>query len=372
MAHTHHPTPRLLVNTPVDEALRSALRQYLPEIAWEAIGPNSTGPWPTAEALLVGPIAGELPSRLPGGAPRLRFVQSIFVGLENFPFPRFGRAIRVSSNVGAYAPEVAEHALMLVLVLAKNFSPHLDRLRHGTLRPLSPVTNLRGRSVTLLGFGSVARETARRLRGMGMQIQALSRTGRPERGTIRMFSQSELSRAVSEADVVVDCRPLTRSTEGTIDRAVLGAMRSDAILVIVGRAGTVDENALYRHLRTNPLFRVGTDVWWHEDRRPDRLGRDQRFLRLPNFVGSPHNAGYSSSMDPRTRLRAYEMAAANLARFFRGRVPLHLADPGEYDPRRGPPRARRAARERLDEGPPRGKALGKRLIPRVPTNPEPA
>lgn len=327
-------TARLLVAAPDGAALRSVLRRHLPRISWEVIGPTSPGPWPDAAALLIGNTSGVLPLSFPTGAANLRFIQSIFTGLDDFPFSRFGRDVRVAGNVGAYAPAVAEHAVMLVLVLAKNFSAALDRLRGGEIRPLLPNTNLRGKTVLLLGYGSVAHAVASRLRAMGMRIEGLSRSGRGEPGTARMFPASDLLRAASGPDVVVDCRPLTRLTRGTIDRRVLQAMNNDTILVIVGRAGTVEEEALYRHLRDHPRFRAGTDVWWHEDLPSGRLGRDRRFLRLPNFVGTPHSAGYSSAMEATTESRAYDLAVGNLARFFQGKVPRHLADVGEY---RGPP-----------------------------------
>lgn len=351
MAHTDSVVARLLVAVPDCTALRSSLRRSLPRVAWGVIGPASAGPWPNAEALLIGQTSGVLPISFPHTAPKLRFVQSIFTGLDDFPFSRFGQTVRVSGNVGAYAAAVAEHAVMLVLVLAKNFSPNLDRLRKGELRPLPPNTILRGRTVLLLGYGSVARRIASPLRVMGMRIEGLSRTRRAEPGTSRMFLASELRGAASKPDVVIDCRPLTQLTRGTIDRPILESMQRDAILVVVGRAGTVDEEALYRHLRANPTFRAGTDVWWHEDLHAGRLGRDQRFLRLPNFVGTPHSAGYSLAMEPAVESRAYDMAMENLARFFGGKVPRHLADRREYDAPVGLFRRNRPGRGRGDENP---------------------
>lgn len=167
---------------------------------------------------------------------------------------------------------------------------------------------------------------------MGMRIEGLSRRGRATAGASRMYSSSELLRAASKPDVVIDCRPLTQLTRGTIDRRVLDAMRRDAIFVVVGRAGTVNEEALYRHLRVYPSFRAGTDVWWHEGLRPGRLGRDERFLRLPNFVGTPHSGGYSSAMESSVESRAYDLAVKNLARFFHGTTPRYAADRRDYAP----------------------------------------
>jgi len=142
-----------------------------------------------------------------------------------------------------------------------------------------------------------------------------------------MFPAQRLVEAVGEGDFVFECRPLTRSTEGTIDEKVLGSMRPAAVFVNVGRAGTVQEEALYRHLAAHPDFRAALDVWWHEDFAGGRLDQKFPFAELPNLVGTPHSAGFG----PGVEAYVLDRALRNLARFFSGEEPQYIVDRSEYD-----------------------------------------
>ncbi|MGI0156563.1 MAG: NAD(P)-dependent oxidoreductase, partial [Thermoplasmata archaeon] len=121
-------------------------------------------------------------------------------------------------------------------------------------------------------------------------------------------------------------RPLTRRTVGTIGKDALEAMRPNAIFVNVGRAATVDEEALFRHLRTHPGFRAGIDVWWNEDFASGALPSRFPFGDLPNFVGTPHSAGHAAASES----RGLRLALENLGRFFHDGKPAHRIDRSEY------------------------------------------
>jgi D-2-hydroxyacid dehydrogenase (NADP+) len=321
---------RLLVALRKDSELSAALDRGLPNTPRAFVTAASEGPWKEAEALLIGSPPGMLPEGLESQAPELRFVQSIFSGLDDFPFTRFRNGIMVAGNVGAYATYVAEHAVALILVLAKNYVPNYERVRNGILRPVPPNINLDGRTVLLLGFGATAREIAVRLESFNMRIHGLSRTGRTRPGVTRMFPSSRLHEAVSDADVIVDCRPLTRTTEGTINSSVLLRMKPTAIFVNVGRAGTVDESSLELHLASHRDFRAGTDVWWNEDLATGTVKGASRLTSFPNFAGSPHNAGFTPTMDSVAKAKVYSRAIENIERYFSGRKPRFLAERNEY------------------------------------------
>lgn len=320
--------PRLLVTVPPSPHLRSEIDRALAGVVVEFASAESTGPWPAVEALLVGNLPRELPGWRPDLAPRLGFVQQLYTGLDRFPFGSIPPHVPVAGNVGAYAPFVAEHAVALLLALAHEIVPNFEKVRRGRLRPPAPNRYLLGRTALILGFGAIGTEAGQRLRALGMRVEGLSRTGEPREGADRMHPASALPDAVTGADLVLDCRPLTRATRGTIDATVLGRMRPAAIYVNVGRAATADEKALYEHLRTHPEFRAGTDVWWQEDFARGELGCTFPFAELPNFLGSPHVAGVGAA----ARERAEGMAVANLARYFSGAGPRHAADRSEYAP----------------------------------------
>jgi phosphoglycerate dehydrogenase-like enzyme len=317
---------RLLVTLAESDEIRQSLDRILPRETVTFADPTAAGPWPGVEAWLVGSVARELPGWRPELTPRLRFVQRLFTGLDGFPFDRFPGSVQVAGNVGAFAPFVAEHAVALLLGQTHNLLANAEKVRQGRLRPPTSNEYLLDRTILLLGYGAIAREIAARLRPFGPRLEGLSRSGKGVPELARMHPAPRLLDALASADVVIDCRPLTDSTRGTIDAPALDRMRPTAIYVNIGRAGTVDEAALFDHLSKHSEFRAALDVWWDEDFENGALRSRFPFATLPNFLGSPHVAGVGAQ----ARVRAIEMAVENLGRFFKGVTPNHVVDRAEY------------------------------------------
>ena len=316
----------LLVSLRPEAEISEAITRLLPRTRWEDVGASSPGPWTEARAMLVGDPVREIPGWTFALTPRLEFVQRLWTGLDRFPFARFPPSVRVAGNVGAFAPAVGEHAVTMLLALAQDARGDHERVREGQLGAVGRRREIRGSTLLLLGFGEIATEVALRLRPFGVRIEGVARTTRAHPLVQKMFPAASLGEAVRGADLIVDCRPLTLTTRGTIDEALLRSMKLKAIYVNVGRAATVDEEALFRHLSTHPEFRAGMDVWWEEDHVRDRIHHRFPFAELPNFLGSPHNAAEGAD----TGARGLSYAIDNLARFFSGETPRHVAIRQDY------------------------------------------
>lgn len=321
--------PRLLVALRPREEVGRVLRGRLPEVECQYVSEGPPLAWEGVEALLLGSVERDLSPVDIASMPRLRFVQRVYTGMDGVPFERFPDRVRFAGNVGAYAPFVAEHAVALALAAARELPRAHSLAMSGTLRPAPVQRLLWGRTAVILGYGEIGRGIANRLAGFGTRILGLNRTGRMAPGCLGMFPADRLVDAVKEGDFVFDTRPLTRSTEGTIDGSVLSAMRPTAVFVNVGRAGTVQEEALYRHLSSHPGFRAALDVWWTEDYLRGRIEHRFPFADLPNFVGTPHSAGFG----PGVESYVLERAVANLRRFFDGQQPRYIVDRKEYERR---------------------------------------
>ena len=136
----------------------------------------------------------------------------------------------------------------------------------------------------------------------------------------------DLVRVAPLADVLVIALPLTKETEGCVDRTVLGAMKADAILVNIARGKIVDEDDLYEHLKAHPDFRAALDVWWTYPRGKSGRPFHRPFHELPNVVMTPHIA----FAIPDQKARAMEAALENVERFLRGTKPRNVVDATEY------------------------------------------
>lgn len=320
------PAARLLVTLPVKEETSRAIESRLPRVPFTFAGSDPVGPWPAAEAILTGVLQRELPAWNASKTPRLRFVQRLFTGLDGFPFSQIPSSVQVAGNVGAFAPYVAEQAMALLLAILRNLPTGMSMVRAGRLRPIPEGRSLEGRTVLLLGFGEIAAAIAHRVHPFGALVEGVNRDGASRDGCDRMFSAAELGAALARADVAIDCRPLTTATRNSVGAKELARMKPTGVYLNVGRAGTVDEAALFEHLRSHAEFRAGIEAWWQEDYEKGTLGSRFPIAELPNVIGTPHSGGFVAGSRPRILSAALD----NLARFFAGEAPRFVVDPAEY------------------------------------------
>lgn len=319
--------PLLLVALPQSREADTLIPQLLPEISWAYLAESRPDARSSVRAILTDGLRGELASFDPRTTPHLQFVQQVATGLDLFPFERFPTSVTVAANVGGFASYVAEHAVALALAAARDLHTAQAMIEAGTLRPAPRGRSLIDATAVILGYGAIGRAIAERLAPFGARVVGLNRTGSPAPGAAEMFPASKLREALGAGSFVFEVRPLTGATVGTIGAVELAAMRADAVFVNVGRARTVDQTALFEHLRTHPEFRAAFDVWWEEDLAGGTLVSAHPFAQLANFYGTPHSADTFEASDR----RALQMALENLVRFFRDGRPLFTADRSEYE-----------------------------------------
>jgi D-3-phosphoglycerate dehydrogenase len=318
--------PRLLLVLKETPATRDLVQRRLPDVPFAFLAEADASARSTVEAVLLRSMTRDAADWDPASFPRLRFVQRFFVGVDDLPFDRIPARVEVAGNVGGMAPFVAEHAVALALASARCVLEGSAAVAAGRARPTPELRTLYGKTVVILGFGAIGRALADRLRPFGARVVGLNRTGAPAPGCEAMLPADRLREAVALGSFVFDARPLTARTFASLGAAEFAAMREDATFVNVGRAATVDEEALYRRLLSHPRFRAALDVWWEEDLAGGRIRSRFPFVSLPNFVGSPHWAGFS----PGVQEFALGVALDNVARFFAGERPLHVVDRSEY------------------------------------------
>lgn len=242
--------------------------------------------------------------------------QSISTGLDFLPFRSMPKKMVLACNAGGWAPQIAEHTVALLLALARRIVPlHNDLMKGVFSRHAYSPASLRGKVLTVVGYGGIGRRTAELLRPFGMQIYALNTSGRTSDPVHFMGTLNELPEILPETDVLLLSLPLDKHTRGLVGKRELDLMKKNAILLNVARAPLVVEQDLYEHLKANPEFQAGFDVWWKEPTwGGGDFALDYPFLELPNVVGSPHNSNRcENDMEDATRA-----AAANVAAFFSG------------------------------------------------------
>ena len=286
-----------------------------------------------AEILLTN---NEIPD--PEMAPALRWVQFSYAGVEfarGHPLLK-REGFRATSLSGAASPKIAEYALMALLSLGHKL-PMMVQYQGKKIWPpdrwkrFQP-HELRGSTVGLLGYGSIARELARLLQPFGVEIMAtkndladVSQDGYFAEGTgdpdgiyfTRLYPPQAVHPMLKVSDFVVVCLPLTDDTRNVISTREFEMMKPTAFLVALGRGGQVDEYALLRALREKLIAGAVFDVF-----NTEPLPQESPLWGAPNMVITPHIAGDTGRY---TELVA-ELFTENLRRYLADEELLNIFD----------------------------------------------
>jgi phosphoglycerate dehydrogenase-like enzyme len=277
-----------------------------------------------------------LPS--PEQAPELRWIQFHLAGIEEHLDQPILRQVKVQATTlsGANAPQVAEHALALMLAVGHHVPEMMadqSRNQWATQRAQRYIPKeLINTTVGIIGYGSIGQRLARMLQSFGVTILASKRDllqpssidyqvdGLGDPGAElprRLYPGKALRSMLKECDFVVVTVPLTTETRGMLGAEQLSAMKPSAILVDVSRGGVVNQEALVHALEKGQLAAAALDVFGEEP-----LPADSPLWDLPNVLISPHVAGLS----PHYVERAFELFKENLRHYIAGEELLNKID----------------------------------------------
>jgi len=221
--------------------------------------------------------------------PELKLILVAATGTNNVDLQAAKRLGITVCNCQAYGtPSVAQHALMLMLVLITRFESYRQAVRDGAWQRSSqfclldyPIGELSGRTLGILGYGELGQEVGRLASAFGMRILVGSLPGRehPDR--------PNLPELLPQVDVLSLHCPLTEQTRHLIGAEQLALMKPGSLLINAGRGGLVDEQALVDSLRSGHLGGAGFDVLTTE---PPVNGNPLLDDSVPNLVVTPHSA----------------------------------------------------------------------------------
>lgn len=227
------------------------------------------------------------------------------------------RGITVTRTRGSYDDTVPDHAMLLVLSLARDL-PRLQqqRLQHAWEPSEVEPTVLAGATMLLIGLGSIGCRIAERAGAFGMRVLAIDPAPLQIPDAVKkVYPPDQLLKVVGEADFIVAAVPLTDDTTGMIDAAVLARAKQTAMLVNVGRGGVVDTAALLAALEEGRLAGAGLDV-----AEPWPLPDDHPLWTHPRVILTGHSAQRGSDYAN----RQFEVIHENLRRYLAGEPLLNV------------------------------------------------
>lgn len=222
-------------------------------------------------------------------APRLKVVSRYGVGFDTVDIPACTeRDIPVMVVNGTNDLSVAEHAMMLMLAVARRAVEHDRHVKQGGWwdGPDPRMVDLAGRSVLVVGYGRIGSRVANYCRAFQMTVMVMDPAFHPARIAADGFIPvRDFHAALARADVVTLHCPLSPATHHLMDEAAFAALKPGAILVNTARGPVVSQPALVAALRSGRLHGAGLDVLEVEP-----SDATNPLFALPNVVVSPHNA----------------------------------------------------------------------------------
>jgi phosphoglycerate dehydrogenase-like enzyme len=293
---------RLPDATVFQEFNRSAIEQRMPEVD-----------------VLV--ISGAWHDSLLEHAERLKWIQSISAGIDQFPLEELKRrGIRLSNAAGVNANAVSEHAIALILALARRLLEARDNQQRRHWRPMisDPAARedeLNGKTLGIVGLGAIGNRIARFAKTFDMRVVGVKGNPVTYQGMADdVLPPGRLGDLLDVADFVVLCCPLKQETTHLIGTVELKQMRRSAFLINVARGPVVVEADLISALQAREIAGAALDVTVDEP-----LGADSPLWEIPEVLITPHSAGETRQYER----RLVDIIAENVLRWERGEPFTH-------------------------------------------------
>jgi phosphoglycerate dehydrogenase-like enzyme len=330
----------VLISAHFNEQWLERFRRIAPDMHFEirTTGTHKAIPdalWQNVEVMYT--FGADLPT--PEQAPHLQWVQLYSAGANQVMPSRLYQetSVRFTTASGVHAVTIGEYVLMVMLAWFHQLPLLLSWQQQG-LWPrgvqrssLFKPQEIRGKTIGIIGYGSIGREVARLAKASGMRVLAVQRgsnhrdsgfvfpgVGDPA-GTLpdHYYTLDQLQEMVKMCDVVLASLPLTSETHHVFNADIFKVMKPDAFFVNIARGDVVDEAALIRALEEKQIAGAALDVFHQEP-----LPADSPLWKLPNVILSPHITGLFSQYD--------EMVATifeeNFKRYLKGESLYNLVD----------------------------------------------
>jgi D-2-hydroxyacid dehydrogenase (NADP+) len=261
-------------------------------------------------------VSGMWKNELIPGAGKLKFIQSISSGMDQYSKEQLAaKGVRLASAAGVNARAVAEHALALILTVARRLPEARDnqhkKMWRGMLGDLSQREDeLGGKTLLIVGMGRIGSHLAKLAKAFDMKVLGIRRDpAQGANGAESIHGMGELVKLVPQADVVALTCALTPETTGLMSAAAFAAMKPSAVFVNVARGKVADEDALIKTLQANRIWAAAIDVTADEP-----LPANSPLWSMPNVFITPHTAGETRAYED----NVLDILMENLDRLWRG------------------------------------------------------
>lgn len=326
----------VLMTMPFPSEFIERLRAVSPSLRVDQIELRN-GRWPDDVVTMAEVIYGVHGFPSEKQSPALRWVQLHTAGIDHLvELPMWSRDLMMTTASGIHTPNIAQYVFAQILTWAHHVPEWLKHQARkewpkNRWQKFVPV-ELRGKTMGILGYGSLGREIARQAKAMGMTVLVTKRDGRHTKDTgyilpgtgdpegilpDRIYPAEATRSMLAECDFVIVTLPLTPKTYHCLDEEMFKAMRPTSFLVNVGRGDLIQEEHLVKALKKGWIAGAGLDVYETEP-----LPENSPLWDIENAILTPHISGFTSQYDE----RATSLFAENLRRYLAEEPLLNKVD----------------------------------------------
>jgi phosphoglycerate dehydrogenase-like enzyme len=257
-------------------------------------------------------VARSLPKDVIKRAPKLKWIQMTFAGMERIVQDKdlVDSPVKLTNASGIQAPAISEYVVTLMLAFNKHLPQYAQLKQEKKWQP-STMVSLEGQTVGILGLGNIGKETAKRANDRPRKLMRA-------RNVDKLVSGAKgIAEIFKSGDFVVSTLPSTPETAGMIGEKQLRTMKPSAYLINISRGAVVDEPVLIKALKEKWIAGAGLDVFATEP-----LPKENELWNLPNTILSPHTCGRLDDTDSMVT----DLFCNNLKKFMAGRRLINLVD----------------------------------------------
>lgn len=322
-------TINIIIATPVSEEAQKQIKSVSPRISVKDVSDLSRRDFQgdlqarkELDAILAkAEIAFGMrtPVNLLSRAPKLKWIQVTSAGVDRYLTEEFKRSkIMLTNASGVHATPIGEFVVSLMLMFAKNAHLFFEaKQKKQWLR--TPGTVLNGKTVGVVGLGSIGQEVARLCKAFRMRVIATRRSpkSRHARNVDLLLPPNGLPRLLEESDYVAICLPLTKETRKLFGATEFMMMKPTAYIINIGRGPVIDEDVLIHALEEKQIAGAGLDVFTTEP-----LPQESKLWNLPNAIISPHVSGGREDYE----VGAIDIFCRNLKRYLEGKRLINVVN----------------------------------------------
>lgn len=247
-------------------------------------------------------------------AKNLKWFQSTFAGIDSLIHPNLRKDYLLTNVKDVYGNVMAEYVLAYILMFEKEILDYVNLQQKKEWNQHS-FSSVAGKSVGILGTGSIGKVIASKLNMLGFKVSGLNTSGKSVKGFSKVDSFDNITSFVDQVDYLVNVLPATSLTYNLVNQDLFQIMKKDSVFINIGRGSTVNESDLVKALNMGEIKAGVLDVFKEEP-----LKAQSELWDVPNLYITPHVSGYLISDE------IFKVFESNYNKFINGNNLDYLID----------------------------------------------